>query len=224
MNPIEDLHSFPRTPPTPGLRQKLPKKQSPAPVAVAPVDPALTTVAMIQAVIPRELPAVEGALVTEAEAVAGPRDSRHDARPAMVRWGRRAARSTSSVSNCRSRCRASATAPRGTTPGPDLHGAVRPVLGDVPLPRSQRHKRESEAVYFPRLVNESEAGSLAEGTEETVTLHHLAVFAAVGVSLKAMRPIKSVMVRLQAKNHRVTSWRTGDQKECWCAPPDATER
>jgi transposase-like protein len=45
------------------------------------------TLAMIQALIPLGLPAVEEALLAEVEALAGPRYARDDERSAVVRWG-----------------------------------------------------------------------------------------------------------------------------------------
>lgn len=68
-----------------------------------------------------------------------------------------------------------------------------------------------------RLVNESAAASLAEGLEETLTLHRLNVFPELGVSFKTTNLIESVMARLEAKTSRVTRWRTSDQKLRWCA-------
>ncbi len=68
-----------------------------------------------------------------------------------------------------------------------------------------------------RFVNESAAASLAEGLEETLTLHRLNVFPELGVSFKTTNLIESVMARLEAKTHRVTRWRTSDQKLRWCA-------
>lgn len=68
-----------------------------------------------------------------------------------------------------------------------------------------------------RLVNESAAASLAEGLDETLTLHRLNVFPELGVSLKTTNLIESVMARLEAKTQRVTCWRTSDQKLRWCA-------
>lgn len=68
-----------------------------------------------------------------------------------------------------------------------------------------------------RLVNESAAASLAEGLEETLTLHRLNIFPELGVSFKTTNLIESVMARLEAKTRRVTNWRTSDQKLRWCA-------
>jgi transposase-like protein len=68
-----------------------------------------------------------------------------------------------------------------------------------------------------RLVNESAAASLAEGLEDTLTLHRLNVFPELGVSFKTTNLIESVMARVEAKIHRVSRWRTSDQKLRWCA-------
>ena len=68
-----------------------------------------------------------------------------------------------------------------------------------------------------RLLNASAAASLEEGLEETLTLHRLGVFPALGVSFKTTNLIESVMARLEAKTRRVTRWRTSDQKLRWCA-------
>lgn len=68
-----------------------------------------------------------------------------------------------------------------------------------------------------RVVNESAATSLAEGLEETLTLHRLGVFVQLGVSFRSTNLIESVMARLEARTRRVTRWRTSDQKLRWCA-------
>ena len=68
-----------------------------------------------------------------------------------------------------------------------------------------------------QLRNASAAASLAEGLEETLTLHRLGVASELSVSFKTTNLIESVMARLEAKTHRVTRWRTSDQKLRWCA-------
>ena len=79
-------------------------------------------------------------------------------------------------------------------------------------------KRALERLYQElRIVNESAAASLAEGLDETLTLHRLKVFTELGVSFRTTNLIESVMARLEAKTHRVTRWRTSDQKLRWCA-------
>jgi transposase-like protein len=52
------------------------------------VDDGTVSLAMIQALIPLGLRAVEEALAQEVQALAGPRYARGDATPAVVRWGR----------------------------------------------------------------------------------------------------------------------------------------
>ena len=68
-----------------------------------------------------------------------------------------------------------------------------------------------------RVLNESAAASLAEGLEETLTLHRLHVFPALGVSFRTTNLIESVMARIAATTRRVTRWRTRDQQLRWCA-------
>lgn len=79
-------------------------------------------------------------------------------------------------------------------------------------------KRALDRLYRElRLVNESAAASLAEGLEETLTLHRLNVFPELGVSFKTTNLLESVMARVEAKTWRVTRWRTSNQKQRWCA-------
>ena len=87
-------------------------------------------------------------------------------------------------------------------------------------------KRALDRLYQElRVVNESAAASLAEGLDETLTLHRLNVFPELGVSFRSTNLIESVMARLEATTHRVTRWRTSDQKLRWCAAALwATER
>ena len=67
------------------------------------------------------------------------------------------------------------------------------------------------------LVNDSAARSLAEGLDETLTLHRLGVFPEMGMSFKTTNLIESVMARVEAKTGRVDHWRTSDQRLRWCA-------
>lgn len=67
------------------------------------------------------------------------------------------------------------------------------------------------------LRNASAAASLAEGLEETLTLHRLGVFPEVGTSFKTTNLIESVMARVEERTARVDHWRTSDQKLRWCA-------
>ncbi len=67
------------------------------------------------------------------------------------------------------------------------------------------------------LRNASAAASLREGMEETLTLHRLGVFPALGRSFKTTNMLESVMARVEEKTARVDHWRTSDQKLRWCA-------
>jgi transposase-like protein len=79
-------------------------------------------------------------------------------------------------------------------------------------------KRALERLYRElRVVNESAAASLAEGLEETLTLHRLNLFPELGLSFKTTNLLESVMAGVEAKTWRVTRWRTSDQKQRWCA-------
>ena len=67
------------------------------------------------------------------------------------------------------------------------------------------------------MVNESAARSLEEGLEETLTLHRLGVFPALGRRFKTTNLIETVMAQLERKTQKVDHWRTSDQKLRWCA-------
>jgi hypothetical protein len=86
------------TPPAPRVRQNATKNQpttvAKVPLALPPMllldDGTLTTpvtLAMIQALIPLGLRAIEEALLAEVEALVEPRYARDDERFAVVRWG-----------------------------------------------------------------------------------------------------------------------------------------
>ncbi|MGH7179701.1 MAG: IS256 family transposase [Tepidisphaeraceae bacterium] len=68
-----------------------------------------------------------------------------------------------------------------------------------------------------RVRNVSAAASLLEGLEETLTLHRLGVFPALGRSFKTTNLLESVMARVQERTARVDHWRTSDQKLRWSA-------
>jgi len=68
-----------------------------------------------------------------------------------------------------------------------------------------------------RLVNESAVKSLDEGFEETLTLHRLGVFGALGISLKTTNCLESIHALVGQRTDKVTRWRTSDQKHRWLA-------
>jgi len=104
------------------------------------------------------------------------------------------------------------------------------------LPKSQRAtwRRKLQAAYerpsYPeakaallrlrqelRLLNESAVKSLDEGFEETLTLHRLGVFGALGRSLKTTNCLESINALIGQRIDKVTRWRTSDQKHRWVA-------
>ncbi len=68
-----------------------------------------------------------------------------------------------------------------------------------------------------RFCNASAAASLLEGLEETLTLHRLGVFPALGRSFKTTNLLETVMARVEERTARVDHWRTSDQKLRWSA-------
>lgn len=68
-----------------------------------------------------------------------------------------------------------------------------------------------------RLMNESAAASLEEGLEETLTLHRLALFPQLGISLKTTNCIESLMALVEEYTGKVDYWRNSPQKQRWVA-------
>lgn len=68
-----------------------------------------------------------------------------------------------------------------------------------------------------RLLNVSAAKSLADGLEETLTLHRLGLFAELGPSFKTTNALESIMAQLEQRTAKVDHWRTSEQKQRWCA-------
>jgi putative transposase len=68
-----------------------------------------------------------------------------------------------------------------------------------------------------RLINVSAIASLDEGMEETLTLHRLGVFSALGISLKTTNCLESLMAQVGQRTGKVDRWRNSDQKQRWVA-------
>lgn len=66
-------------------------------------------------------------------------------------------------------------------------------------------------------LNESAVASLDEGFEETLTLHRLGVFRALGRSLKTTNCLESVNALIGQRTDKVDRWRSSDQKRRWLA-------
>jgi len=65
--------------------------------------------------------------------------------------------------------------------------------------------------------NQSAAGSLAEGLDETLTLHRLGVYGVLGCSLKTTNCIESVNALIEERCAKVDRWQTSSQRQRWLA-------
>jgi len=65
--------------------------------------------------------------------------------------------------------------------------------------------------------NQSAAGSLAEGLEETLTLHRLGVFALLGLSFKTTNCLESINALVEERCAKVDRWTNSNQRQRWLA-------
>ena len=65
--------------------------------------------------------------------------------------------------------------------------------------------------------NQSAANSLAEGLEETLTLHRLGVYGVLGISLKTTNCLESVNALVEERCAKVDCWKTSNQRMRWLA-------
>jgi len=65
--------------------------------------------------------------------------------------------------------------------------------------------------------NQSAAASLAEGLEETLTLHRLGVAALLGRSLRTTNCLESVNALVEERCAKVDAWKTSNQRQRWLA-------
>jgi transposase-like protein len=65
--------------------------------------------------------------------------------------------------------------------------------------------------------NQSAAASLAEGMEETLTLHRLGVFEVLGRSFKTTNCLESVNALVEERCAKVDAWKTSHQRHRWLA-------
>lgn len=108
------------------------------------------------------------------------------------------------------------------------------VVGYLPTAQQAAWRRKLQAAYeqprYPeakaalhrlrqelRLVNASAVTSLDEGLEETLTLHRLGLFEALGRSLKTTNCLESIMAQVGQRTNKIDHWRTSDQKQRWVA-------
>jgi len=65
--------------------------------------------------------------------------------------------------------------------------------------------------------NQSAAASLAEGLEETLTLHRLGVYGVLGRSLKTTNCLESVNALVEERCAKVDHWKNSSQRQRWLA-------
>ncbi len=65
--------------------------------------------------------------------------------------------------------------------------------------------------------NQSAARSLAEGLEETLTLHRLGVFALLGLSFKTTNCLESINALVEERCAKVDRWQNSNQRQRWLA-------
>jgi len=65
--------------------------------------------------------------------------------------------------------------------------------------------------------NQSAAASLAEGMEETLTLHRLGVYGVLGASLKTTNCLESVNALVEERCAKVDHWKNSSQRQRWLA-------
>jgi transposase-like protein len=68
-----------------------------------------------------------------------------------------------------------------------------------------------------KLINESAVASLEEGLEETLTLHRLGLFSALGKSFKTTNCLESLMAQVEQYTGKVDYWKNSSQKQRWVA-------
>ncbi len=79
-------------------------------------------------------------------------------------------------------------------------------------------KSELMDIYNELLrVNQSAAGSLLEGLEETLTLHRLGLYEKFGQSFKTTNNIESLNSQIGKYTRNVKNWKTSDQRHRWIA-------
>ena len=65
--------------------------------------------------------------------------------------------------------------------------------------------------------NQSAAASLAEGLEETLTLHRLGVYGVLGRSFKTTNCIESANAQIEERCAKVDAWKNSNQRQRWLA-------
>ena len=86
----------------------------------------------------------------------------------------------------------------------------RPEYDEAPAAlKSLQHELEDR--------NQSAAGSLAEGLDETLTLHRLGVYGVLGRSLKTTNGLESINALIEERCAKVDHWQNSSQRHRWLA-------
>ena len=86
---------------------------------------------------------------------------------------------------------------------------VRSTTRPSPALQSLQHELEDR--------NQSAAGSLAEGLDETLTLHRLGVYGVLGRSLKTTNGLESINALIEERCAKVDHWQNSSQRQRWLA-------
>lgn len=86
----------------------------------------------------------------------------------------------------------------------------RPTIDEASVALEQLHAELEER-------NQSAAASLAEGLDETLTLHRLGVYGVLGCSLKTTNCIESVNALIEERCAKVDRWQNSNQRQRWLA-------
>lgn len=92
------------------------------------------------------------------------------------------------------------------------------------LQRAYDRPTHKEALAALKLIqreldmkNQSAAASLAEGLEETLTLHRLGIYAKLGRSFKTTNCLESVNAQIEERCAKVDCWKNSSQRNRWLA-------
>jgi len=90
------------------------------------------------------------------------------------------------------------------------HAYDRPTYAEAKAALTKLHRELEDR-------NQSAAASLAEGLEETLTLHQLGVYALLGLSFKTTNCLESTNALVEERCAKVDAWRTSHQRHRWLA-------
>lgn len=90
------------------------------------------------------------------------------------------------------------------------HAYSRPTYKEAAFALSQLHRELGS-------MNQSAAASLAEGLEETLTLHRVGVFGILGSSFKTTNCLENVNGQIQERCSKVDYWKNSNQRHRWLA-------